>query len=160
MKGRIGAALLLLAAVAAAAAAAAACGGANGPLLCGQIPDLGCPIGRGGTCDDQACAALYDCVDGDWTLVTACAQGAGGAGGQGAGSAGGGGGCAPVEIDRTGEATGCAPDLQHPDCPVDAAETCAAAACLTGCTDFFLCTGDGWIDVAYCTEDGELVLVQ
>jgi hypothetical protein len=65
----------------------------------------------------------------------------------------------PIEIDRAGETTGCAPDLQHPDCPADAAETCAASACLTGCTDFFLCTGEGWIDVAYCTEDGELVLV-
>jgi hypothetical protein len=61
-------------------------------------------------------------------------------------------------IDKTGETTGCEPDLQSPDCPVAAAEVCAASVCLTDCTDFFLCTKDGWVDVAYCDEEGQLIV--
>src|SRR5690242_7505945 len=41
-------------------------------VLCGTIPAEGCPIGRGGTCDDLVCRALYDCVDGEWTTVRTC----------------------------------------------------------------------------------------
>jgi hypothetical protein len=134
---------------------AGGCSSSNELLLCGQIPDGGCPIGRGGTCDDHACVGLYDCVQGSWTLVEGCEGGSGGAGGS---DAGGAGGCEPVMIDKTGEATGCKPDLQSPDCPLVAAETCLASACLTDCGDFFLCTKDGWIDVAYCDIDGKLVI--
>jgi hypothetical protein len=60
-------------------------------------------------------------------------------------------------LDHTGEKSGCKPDLQEPDCPVAAAETCAGASCLTGCVDFFLCTADGWVTRAYCDESGELI---
>jgi hypothetical protein len=145
-----------------AALVAGACAGDGRPLLCGQIPEGGCPIGRGGTCADLVCAGLYDCVEGAWTLVTPCEQGgAGGAGGGhggGDGGDGGDGGCTPVSIDHTGEAAGCAPDLQHPDCPASAAETCEQTACLSGCFDFFLCTDEGWVEVAYCTEEGQIVL--
>ncbi|MCC6556225.1 MAG: hypothetical protein IT372_24970 [Polyangiaceae bacterium] len=145
-----------------ALAAPAGCGAGHGPLTCGQIPEGGCPIGRGGTCDDAVCAGLYDCVEGAWTLVTRCEQGGGGgAGGQAAGAGGGGaGGCEEVSIDHAGEITGCAPDLQSPDCPAAAAETCASTACLTGCLDFFLCTAEGWTEVAYCADDGQLVVTQ
>lgn len=153
---RAGAALL-----AALAALAAACQGGDEPLLCGEIPEGGCPVGRGGTCADRVCAGLYDCVQGAWTLVTRCDQpdvGAGGAGG-GPGPDAGDGGCAVVPIDHTGEAEGCTPDLQHPDCPASAAETCEQAACLGGCFDFFLCKGEGWVEVAYCTEEGQIVVI-
>jgi hypothetical protein len=136
----------------------AACGDLSDNLkLCGQIPEDGCPIGRGGTCADTTCVGLYDCVEGAWTLVTACPGGTGGAGG-GTPDAGGGGDCEKVVIDHTDETGGCVPDLQNPDCPAVAAETCVASACLTDCVDFYLCKQDGWALVAYCNEDGEVVL--
>lgn len=129
--------------------------------LCGEIPTDGCPLGRGGTCDDPFCAALYDCVDGAWTLAETCAaDGGGGAGGAATGGSGAGlGGCTPVSFDHTGEVPGCTPDLQSPDCPAEAAED-ACDPCSTGCIDFFLCTASGWQDVATCTDAGELVVLQ
>jgi hypothetical protein len=110
------------------------------------------------------CLALYDCVEGDWASVETCDRaGSGGSGGGGSGGAGsggqGGGACAPPDIDRTAEAERCSPDLQEPDCPVEAVFVCPDP-CLTGCADFFLCTEQGWVDVAACDEDGALVVVQ
>lgn len=134
-----------------------ACGAPADIKLCGQIPPDGCPLGRGGTCDDPLCAALYDCVDGVWTRKEICAFG--GAGGAGGGGGFGAGGCPLIVIDHTGEADGCTPDLQSPDCPASAAEVCASSACLTDCVDFFLCTQGGWIDVAHCDPDGNLMIV-
>jgi hypothetical protein len=46
--------------------------------------------------------------------------------------------------------------LQRPDCPVEAANTCQP--CLTGCTDFLYCEAAGWLAVAYCDEDGQLIV--
>lgn len=143
-----------------AAAWGAACADAT-VVPCGEIPRDGCPVGRGGTCDDATCAALYDCVDGAWTNVEVCDNGAGaGGGGEGGAGQGGDGGatCTPVVLDHTGQMQGCRPDLQSPDCPLEAAETCVETACLVRCSDFFKCTARGWIAVAYCTEEGELVL--
>src|SRR5687767_382060 len=59
----------------------AACSSGPGMQLCGQSPGNGCPVGRGGTCDDASCEGLYDCVDGAWRLVESCPGGTGGAGG-------------------------------------------------------------------------------
>jgi hypothetical protein len=138
-------------------ASSTACGSQE-LLVCGEIPTDGCPLGRGGTCDDVLCAALYDCVEGDWTLIETCEQhGDGGAAGGTASGNGGAGGCSVPIIDHTGETSGCEPDLLDPDCPVQAAEVCGDP-CGTGCIDFFLCLERGWTSVAFCTEDGELVL--
>lgn len=140
-------------------------------VLCDQIPDGGCPLDRGGTCDDMACEVIYGCYDGVWKPVELCdggtggsggagaattgGAGAGGAGGGGAGAGGAGGGeCTPLSFDHTGEITGCIPGLQSPDCPAAVAEGCPEKACTTGCLDFFLCKADGWVSVAYCDEDG------
>ncbi len=150
------ASLLALLVIPLAFALPAACGGGSGLLLCGQIPEDGCPIGRGGTCDDLTCAALYDCVDGAWRLVEPCPGG-------GQDNLDGGtnpDGCAKPVIDHTGEKTGCTPDLQNPDCPAVAAEQCYETVCLTDCIDFFLCTEAGWDLVAYCNEEGAIVLTQ
>lgn len=145
-------------ALVAASAASAACPGPGGVQPCGQIPEDGCPIGRGGTCRDPYCAALYDCLDGRWERVEVCpgfepstsaGSAAGGSGGAGQG------GCAGVAIDRTGETTGCMPDLALPDCTVAAAEACRP--CSTGCIDFFLCTDQGWVAKAFCDQDGDVV---
>jgi hypothetical protein len=140
---------------------AAGCGSSGEVKLCGQIPPGGCPLGRGGTCADPVCTGLYDCPDGSWVLVESCGAVAGsnGEGGAGGGGGAGSGGCDMVTIDKTGESTGCKPDLQSPDCPAAAVETCVESACLTECSDFFLCTKDGWADVAHCSENGELTLV-
>lgn len=139
---------------------AVGCGSPGGVLLCGEIPEGGCPAGRGGSCDDAACAGLYDCVEGDWTEVEPCETGPSAgttSGGGGGGGDEGEGGCAPAVIDHGGEAHDCTPDLLEPDCPAVAAEVCAP--CETGCVDFFLCTSDGWIDVAACEEDGTFVVI-
>lgn len=143
-----------------------ACQSLEDPVLCGQIPEGGCPAGRGGTCDDPLCASLHDCNEGAWVQVETCpVAGIGGAGGGGAdGGAGGAGGqvCTPVELDHTGEALGCDPALQHPDCPAAAAETCVESACLTDCLDFYMCIQRGseklWTVVAWCDERGQLTL--
>lgn len=132
-------------------------------VLCDQIPEGGCPLDRGGTCEDAACEALYGCYDGVWKRVEVCdgnigAGGAGGAGGMGAAAGGAGGAgraeCTPIRFDHTGDTTGCIPSLQSPDCPAAVAESCPEKACSTGCLDFFLCKADGWQAVAYCDEDG------
>lgn len=137
---------------------ASGCHGSEPIELCGQIPDGGCPLDRGGTCDDAECAALYGCYDAVWKQVEVCDHGAGGGGAGGAGGAGGQGGCTPIQLDHTGETTGCEPDLQSPDCPVAAAEQCPESACLTDCIDFFLCKKEGWTAIAYCDEGGELIV--
>jgi hypothetical protein len=153
-----------------------ACAGSE-ILSCSEIPAGGCPSSRGGSCDDGACHALYDCVAGDWQLAELCPAGSGGqaagggsagqgavGGAAGAGGAAGGageagtGGCPGALLDHSGEVTGCVPELLLPDCPVIAAETCQP--CLTGCLDFFLCLPVGWLAVAYCDEHGTLVVEQ
>jgi len=137
----------------------AACGSPLDVVPCGRIPGAGCPIGRGGTCDDVTCEGLYDCVEGAWTLVEECGQVVGQGGSGGGASVGGAGGCAPaVTIDRANETDGCLPALQSPDCPANAAEVCEP--CLTGCADFYLCEALGWQFVAYCDDEGLLVVLQ
>lgn len=141
------------------AVAAGSC--TRAPLkLCGVIPEGGCPIGRGGTCDDPSCAGVYDCIDGNWTLEVACSPtGAGGnAGSSSSSSQTPTGGCVPAQLDHTGETIGCEPDLADYDCPIAAAEACNP--CATACVDFFICRSVGWEDVAYCTEEGELVILR
>jgi hypothetical protein len=131
------------------------------PVPCDTIPEGGCPSGRGGTCDDPVCEALYDCIAGQWTRTEVCeARDAGAGGGDGDGGLPEAGPCTPVSIDTSGKATLCTPDLQEPDCPVEAAMGCAETVCVTGCSDFFLCKKSGWVDVAYCTDEGELVITQ
>ena len=133
-----------------------ACSGSSGVLICGEIPEGGCSLGRGGSCDDTVCVALYDCLEGNWTEVISCDANVGGGGAGGAGGGGGAGGCQQVIIDRSGEQSGCSPDLQTPDCHAFAAEACRP--CNTGCEDFFLCLSDGWTAVAHCNQDGQIEL--
>jgi hypothetical protein len=145
-------------------------------VMCNEIPLDGCPVASGGTCEDPTCAALYDCdnANGTWVLVQACMRD-GGLGGGGAGGAGGGepmpdaGPCTPPAVDLgpdAGISEGCTEDLENPDCPIAAAEPCVEGACLTGCSDFFICTTNGmpgnqpgWLDVAYCDNNGNFIVI-
>jgi hypothetical protein len=147
----------------------AACAQDPAPLpRCGQIPGEGCPIGRGGTCDDRTCTALYDCQMTTWVLVQTCTGNGVGGGGGGGGSlaAGGGGSCPMPKYDLEGqlpsERCDATQQLMSPDCPIEAGETCAQSVCLTGCTDFFICKNVSgeltWIEVAYCDCNGDLVI--
>ncbi len=131
----------------------AACGSDPVAIPCGQIPANGCPLRGGGTCDDPFCGAIYSCVDGTWTFVETCSNPPIEDAGTNLD------GCVVATIDHTGETTGCKPDLQNPDCPVQAAEQCASSVCQSECVDFFLCTADGWQVVAYCDQDGQLVVM-
>jgi hypothetical protein len=158
-----------LGALAFTALPASGCDDGNTLLLCGEIPGGGCPQGRGGSCDDAVCAGLYDCVEGKWTLTVDCSADGGtsstsstGAGADAAADAA----CTPVAISHEGELIGCKGALQEPDCPAAVIDdACAESVCLTGCTDFFLCVYDmdqankrSWSAVAYCDEDGQLVV--
>jgi hypothetical protein len=135
-----------------------ACGGADAPLLCGEIPPGGCPIGRGGTCADPTCTGLYDCVSGHWRETMACPhpQGQGGAGSSSSANSSSSGQCTGAMLDHTKQTVGCTPDLEAPDCNSDVAETCHP--CTTGCIDFFMCEAQGWMTVAYCDGSGKLIL--
>ena len=141
------------------------CIGGPAIQLCGEIPSGGCPIGRGGSCTDETCRGLYDCVSGDWTRVKSCGTVAtSSSSGTGGGA---GGACEGVAYDAATlalEAQGCKPDLQSPDCPAFAATSCSACE---ACDDFFLCEAapDGqvpttqWVQVAFCDAAGSPVLV-
>jgi hypothetical protein len=122
--------------------------------VCGEIPVGGCPVGRGGSCLDPLCAGLYDCVGGAWTLTTACPPAEGSDGGD-AGEAGPSNVCTPFVVGVEAGAQNCTPDLEVPDCPIEAAE-CVESACTTGCTDFYVCEPDGWLVVASCDDQGHL----
>jgi hypothetical protein len=135
-------------------AAAAGCPTLPEAVPCGIIPEGGCPVGRGGTCDDASCQGLYDCLDGTWVSTKICDRGDAGVPEGGAPD---GGTCSPITVDRSGEQTNCSPDLQSPDCPIEVALPCAETACNTGCVDFYLCTTGGWAAVAYCDEDNGFV---
>lgn len=150
--------LCFIGAAAVAVLAPAGCDPVAEPRLCGQIPQGGCPVGRGGTCGDAACRALYDCLEGAWTEVARCDFPEAPAEDGDAGVGGGPGACDVVTLDRSGEAAGCTPALQQPDCPAAAAETCVDTACWTGCIDFFLCTEEGWRAIAYCDQQGRVTV--
>ncbi|HVY48589.1 MAG TPA: hypothetical protein VHB21_22020 [Minicystis sp.] len=166
LRNRFGKRSVALAAAIGAASAGAALGACQPGLpaieTCGEIPGDGCPIGRGGTCDDPTCSALYDCVSGRWVEKQRCTPepdaggGGGGAGGGGGGAQDGGvsDACTPFSFDHKGEQEVCSPSLELPDCPAAAAEGCVEDACTTGCVDFFLCEKQGWVDVGYCDDDG------
>lgn len=139
-----------------------ACAG-EGPIApCPPLGDGQCTKSRGGSCVDATCRAIYVCEpDRTWRLDEVCAAGDAGtdaadarADEAGDGDDAGGLGCdAAIEAST---ATGCAPELELPDCPVEAAHGCAAAACATGCEAFFACTSAGWSEqpVASCVDGG------
>ena len=135
-----------------------ACTPRNAIPSCDEIPAGGCPTEGGGTCDDVECDAVYRCELGSWQLRESC-SGNGGPTSSGAGGAGGAdglGGCTGVTIEDENAILGCSPDLQLPDCPAGAAEQCHP--CLTGGIDFFHCYDEGWEAVAFCDEDGQVVV--
>jgi hypothetical protein len=131
-----------------------ACSGAFLSEPCGLIPEGGCPTSRGGSCADATCARLFRCIKGEWEWVEACPENSGVSSSTVASSSSG--GSCPDKVDVAQQSQGCTPELQLPDCAAEAANQCEP--CLTGCVDFFFCSQDGWQTVAYCTDEGELIV--
>jgi hypothetical protein len=153
---------------------------------CVDIPTDGCPIDRGGSCEDPTCHAIYNCNDGKWSLAQICPDGGTGGDvgiGSGTGTGGGdagpigeclnpttapdGGPCPMANFDLTGNLgpDQCTPDLQLScgDCPYEVATgTCTDCICVSGCLTFYVCAnramGMGWYEVGYCTDDGQFFL--
>jgi hypothetical protein len=137
-------------------------------IPCSDIPPGGCPIDRGGSCDDPTCSEIYLCENGVWVASQTCGPHDGGTGtGGDAGTPNpcvpDSGTCTPTMINTKGETTGCTPDLMFPDCPAAAAQGCAECVCTTGCADFYLCLQPDagmppeWVSVAGCTCEGDFV---
>lgn len=127
---------------------------------CGVIPPGGCPEGRGGSCTDVSCEIIYACVSGRWVSAQVCAHPDAGssAGGGGGGPPGDAGPCTPVKVTVQPQGTSCTPDLQQPDCPIEAAGACEQTACLSGCIDFYVCGANhGWTVAAYCDDNGTFI---
>jgi hypothetical protein len=154
----------LLAGIVAALAAASACDDALAvDPECRDVPDGGCPMGRGDPCADPTCAAAYECTESSlWRFDHACSARDAAAGAwtdPGATDAGASPGAAP---DVTGDATvgdvavgipganggpGCAA-LEGPDCPLGVALACGAGCC--DCEDLFVCKSGSWEPWGMC----------
>jgi hypothetical protein len=130
------------------ALAAAACQGLPEPTVCGLIPANGCPMARGGSCADRACAAIYRCEESGWQLVQTCSPHADAGAAL---EAADGRSCSDVTVSFEAS-TGCAPPLAHADCPLEVALGCPETACVSGCADFFVCRADGWQLAAWCDD--------
>jgi hypothetical protein len=140
-------------------AAIAACDEQPPKLDCGALPEgNACPTSKGGTCDDRACDALYQCTETGWAFVQRCAGSAGAGGSAGVAGSGGAAGAGALCQQVTRDAA--CPELQPPDCDEAAARACPTQACLGSCEVFLTCTSAGWSEelAGYCDEE-ELVLV-
>ena len=128
---------------------------------CSDIPDGGCPLADGLSCDDPACAAVYLCRQGNvWELqkecpphppsdatvdVTDASEDA---------DAADAGAIRDAAIDAPPGAyggPGCV-DLQLGDCPLGVALACTAACC--GCDDLYVCNAGNWDFWGYCGPNG------
>ena len=96
-----------------------------------------------------------------WVSVAVCSAPDGGSpDGAGAGGGGGAGGgtCTPVVVTAKNTGVSCTPDLEAPDCPIEASGQCEETACLSGCIDFFVCgQNQVWLAAAYCDDNGQFV---
>lgn len=119
---------------------------------CTNIPEGGCPLAFGQSCNDPACSAVYACLPGNqWELRGACAPHEAGAMDAGTEAA-----LKDSNIDAPPGAfggPGCA-DLQMPDCPLGVAILCTSGCC--GCEDLFVCQDGGWDLWGACGPDGAL----
>jgi len=131
----------------------------DGPVAqpCSNIPEGGCPIARGVSCNDPACEAVYACRPGNvWELLYRCPEHEGGA--------------RPAPLDASVDepaappfdasidapegafgGPGC-PSLQAPDCSLGLALSCGAGCC--GCEDLYVCEEGGWTLWGVCTDGG------
>jgi hypothetical protein len=138
---------------------AAACQGFGEVPHCGQIPSGGCPSSSGGSCDDRTCAAIYQCTDTGWTLQEHCAPTDGG-GATDVSDGGGEGDTLCSQVNPEPGSSDCdSSELQDTDCSVQLAYGCGASACLTGCTDFFVCRSGLWLLAGYCDDQNMLTWV-
>ena len=124
------------------------------PQPCTNIPEGGCPIARGVSCDDPMCEAVYACREGNvWELMKRCPVREAGAGTDAA---------TPKDAEALLDASidappgafggpGCA-SLVAPDCSLGLALSCGATCC--GCEDLFVCEDGGWTFWGTCGDAG------
>ncbi len=122
---------------------------------CTNIPQGGCPVARGVSCDDPSCEAVYACRPGDvWELEKACPAREGGARVDGAVASSDAGAPFDAAIDAPPGAfggPGCS-SLVLPDCALGLALACGADCC--GCEDLFVCREGGWDLWGSCGDGG------
>jgi hypothetical protein len=139
-------------------AASTACSDTAAPLLCTGIPDGGCPRSHGVACDDPACAAVYACFSGVWSLDHACpARDAGATDARDidAGDAALSPRDAGFDVPPGASGgPGCA-DLEPPDCTLATALACPSNSCC-GCEDLFVCRDAGWLAWGACGDGGAI----
>lgn len=128
---------------------------------CSNIPEGGCPLADGLSCDDPICEAVYLCRQNNvWELQKQCPARApsdaatvtdAAAGDADASDAEG---IRDASIDAPPGAfggPGCQ-DLQLGDCALGVALSCASSCC--GCEDLFVCTSGAWSYWGYCGANG------
>lgn len=142
---------LALASLVAGLMATPACGDTATEHACTNIPAGGCPLGRGVSCQDPSCEAVYACRAGNaWELAHACPAHEAGAPRDAAVEA------RPVvdaAIDAPPGANGgpgCGP-LQPPDCALGFALVCPSGCC--DCEDLFVCQNGAWVAWGTCSLD-------
>jgi len=124
---------------------------------CSDIPDGGCPIADGLSCDDPACAAVYLCRAGNvWELDKTCPPHppSDAAIVTSLDAAADTGAISDASIDAPPGAyagPGCV-DLELGDCPLGVALACTSACC--GCDDLYVCNASNWIFWGYCGPNG------
>jgi len=121
---------------------------------CSNIPQGGCPIARGVSCQDPTCERVYACREGNvWELVAPCPARDATPSGKDAGAPDTGGGF-DASIDAPPGAfggPGCA-GLQPPDCSLGLALACGSGCC--ECEDLFVCENGAWLLWGRCGPGG------
>ena len=128
---------------------------------CTDIPDGGCPLADGLSCDDPACAAVYLCREGNvWELDKTCPL-----------HAPSDAAVVDASFDADAADTGKSPisdaaidapagayggpgcvELELGDCPLGLALACSSSCC--GCDDLYVCNAGNWNFWGYCGPNG------
>jgi hypothetical protein len=127
-------------------AATSACGPDDAIVACKDIPDGGCPLASGVSCEDPSCKVAYACTaGGTWVVDHACP----------ATDAMIAEPVPPIVLDSSFDAPkgdlNCV-TLEMPDCPASLAEQCGVGCC--GCENLFVCNQGTWTPYGSCDGDG------
>jgi len=135
----------------------AACEDGATPRECTDIPQGGCPLARGVSCQDLTCQAVYLCRPNNvWELHEYCPARDGEAPREA--SVPEEAAPPPPSFDASIDAPpgayggpGCQP-LQSPECSLGLGLSCGAGCC--GCEDLYICENGGWSLWGVCGDGG------